>query len=189
MTVSVSDGTGTTTAAITITVKNKNDEPIFTNSPYSASVDENSAGLAVYTVSATDADSDSLKYFMSGSGSEDFVLNPTTGVVTLSKALNYEMISYYFLTIFVLDGSSSVSTNLNVTVNDANDAPVFVNAPYTSKVVENCAGGSHVFKVTANDEDSSNSLTYTLSGTNNGHFSIGSSTGVITTSQVIIMLF
>ncbi|KAK3732012.1 hypothetical protein QZH41_016882, partial [Actinostola sp. cb2023] len=185
LTVTVSDGTTTTTSAITITVNNNNDVPVFTNAPYTAVVDENSAGSAVYTVSATDADSDSLQYFISGAGSEDFVLNPTTGVVTLSQALNYERKPYYFLTIFVLDGSSRVSTNLNVTVNNTNDAPSFVNAPYTTQIVENRVTGSNVYKVTGSDEDTSDTLTYSMSGTNNGHFAIGSSTGVMTTAQVL----
>lgn len=127
-----------------------------------------------------------MKFYLTGSGSENFVLNPTTGVVTLARALNYEAKSSYFLTVFVLDGTSRVSTNLNITVNDGNDSPIFINAPYTASVVENCAVGSTVYKVTATDEDSGNSLTYSLSGTNSGHFSIGSATGVLTTSQVLL---
>ena len=42
---------------LTISIRDTNDAPVFTNSPYSASVNENEAAGPVYTGSATDQDS------------------------------------------------------------------------------------------------------------------------------------
>lgn len=185
LTVSVSDGTASTSTTITITVIDKNDSPAFSNSPYSSTVDENAGGSAVYTVSATDADSsDTITYYLTGTGSADFTVSPSTGVVTLTRALDYERLSSYSLTVYAIDGKVGASTNLNVTVTDVNDAPVFLATPYTTQVLENQSSGTKVLKVTASDEDTSDTLTYSLSGTNNNHFAIGGSTGVITTAQV-----
>ena len=185
LTVSVQDGKTTVTTSLTITVNNKNDAPVFKNAPYLKAVDENDAGAPVYTVSATDQDTaDSLQYFLSGSGSADFVLHSSTGVITLSRALNYELTPSYSLSILVLDSNGeSSTTNLQVTVNDLNESPRFVATPYSVSIDENLQTGFHVVQVTATDEDSGDSLTYFLSGEDSSHFEINSLTGLVTTTQ------
>lgn len=187
LTVSVSDGTVTVTTSLTISVNNKNDQPAFTNAPYSAAVDENNAGASVCTVSASDEDTaDTLSFILLGSGSGDFVLDSSTGVVTLSRALDYELRSSYFLSVIVLDGSGgSASTNLNVTVNDINESPNFLSTPLSVSIAENLQTGVNVIRIKASDEDSGDSLTYSLSGTNSSHFAISSSTGLVTTAQLL----
>lgn len=185
LTVSVSDGTVTITTSLTIAVNNKNDEPAFTNAPYSAAVDENDAGAAVYTVSASDQDAaDSLTFFLAGSGSADFALDSSTGAITLARALDYESRPSYFLSIIVLDDNGgSATTNLNVSVNDLNESPSFLTTPYSVSIAENLQTGTHVIQAVAADEDSGDSLTYSLTGTNSSHFAISSSTGLVTTMQ------
>ena len=185
LTVSVSDGTVAITTSLTIAVNNKNDEPAFTNAPYSAAVNENDAGAAVYTVSASDQDTaDSLTFFLAGSGSADFALDSSTGAITLTRALDYESRSSYFLSIIVLDDNGgSATTNLNVSVNDLNESPSFLTTPYSVSIAENLQTGTHVIQVVATDEDSGDSLTYSLTGTNSSHFAISTSTGLVTTTQ------
>ena len=185
LTVSVSDGTVTITTSLTIAVNNKNDEPAFTNAPYSAAVDENDAGAAVYTVSASDQDAaDSLTFFLAGSGSADFALDSSTGAITLARALDYESRPSYFLSIIVLDDNGgSATTNLNVSVNDLNESPSFLTTPYSVSIAENLQTGTHVIQAVAADKDSGDSLTYSLTGTNSSHFAISSSTGLVTTMQ------
>ena len=187
LTVSVSDGTVTVTTSLTIIVNNKNDQPAFTNAPYSAAVDENNAGTSVCTVSASDEDTaDTLSFILLGSGSGDFVLDSSTGVVTLSRAVDYELRSSYFLSVIVLDGrGGSASTNLNVTVNDINESPNFLSTPLSVSIAENLQTGVNVIRIKASDEDSGDSLTYSLSGTNSSHFAISSSTGLVTTAQLL----
>ena len=185
LTVSVSDGAVTVTTSLTITVNNKNDEPAFTDAPYSTAVDENDAGAAVYTVSASDEDTaDTFSFFLAGSGSADFVLDSSTGVITLSRALDYESTSSYFLSVLVLDGNGGTAeTNINVTVNDLNETPSFLATPFSVSIGENLQTGTNVIRVTASDEDSGDSLTYSLTGTNSSHFSVSSATGLVTTTQ------
>lgn len=185
LTVSVTDGIVTITTSLTITVNNKNDQPAFTNAPYSATVDENDAGAALYTVSASDQDTtDSLTFFLAGSGSADFVLDSSTGAITLSRALDFESRSSYFLSVIVLDDNGgSAKTNLNVSVNDLNETPNFLTTPYSVSIAENLQTGSHVIQVIATDEDSGDSLTYSIAGSNSSHFTISSSTGLVTTTQ------
>ena len=185
LTVSVTDGTVTITTSLTITVNNKNDQPAFTNAPYSAALNENDAGAAVYTVSASDQDTaDSLTFFLAGSGSADFVLDSSTGAITLSRALDFESRSSYFLSVIVLDDNGgSAKTNLNVSVNDLNEPPNFLTTPYSVSIAENLQTGSHVIQVMATDEDSGDSLTYSIAGSNSGHFTISSLTGLVTTTQ------
>ena len=187
LTVSVSDGTVTVTTSLTISVNNKNDQPAFTNAPYSATVDENNAGASVCTVSASDEDTaDTLSFVLLGSGSGDFVVDSSTGVVTLSRALDYELRPSYFLSVIVLDGrGGSTSTNLNVTVNNINESPNFLSTPLSVSIAENLQTGVNVIRIKASDEDSGDSLTYSLSGTNSSHFAISSSTGLVTTAQLL----
>ena len=186
LTVSVTDGSATSTASVTLAVNNKNDEPVFTSAPYETTVDEDNAGAAVYTVSATDEDtSDTLSFFLAGSGSADFVLDSSTGAVTLARALDYEASSFYYLQVVVLDGNGgSATTNLNVTVNDVNDGPMFLSTPYSASIQENLNSGTKVLKTTATDQDSGDTLSFSLSGTNSSHFSV-SSTGLVTTTQTL----
>ena len=185
LTVSVTDGTVTITTSLTITINNKNDQPAFTNAPYSAAVNENDAGAAVYTVSASDQDTaDSLTFFLAGSGSADFILDSSTGAITLARALDFESRSSYFLSVIVLDDNGgSAKTNLNVSVNDLNEPPNFLTTPYSVSIAENLQTGSHVIQVIATDEDSGDSLTYSIAGSNSGHFTISSLTGLVTTTQ------
>lgn len=68
-------------------------------------------------------------------------------------------------------------------MNDLNDAPVFQGTPYSTFVCENLPDSTSVLQITATDQDSNETLTYALSGTNSSHFQISSSTGLILTAQ------
>ena len=57
LTVNVTDGTSIVSQPLTISIRDANDAPVFTNSPYSASVNENEAAGQVYTAIAADQDS------------------------------------------------------------------------------------------------------------------------------------
>ena len=64
-----------------------------------------------------------------------------------------------------------------------NDVPVFQGTPYNAFVFENLPDSTNVLQITATDQDSNDTLTYALSGTNSSHFQISSSTGLILTAQ------
>lgn len=185
LTIGVSDSTSTVTEQIAVTVNDANDSPVLTNGPYTVSVEENNATASVYTVAATDADNDTLKYYLTGPGSDMFLLNYLTGLVTLTQALDYESKVSYTLSVLVFDDNGgSNATTLTVNVVNQNDPPVFLNTPYSVSIDEDTASGSRVIQTSASDQDSSDTLTYSISGSNSGHFSI-SNTGIISTSQAL----
>ena len=187
LTVSVTDGTVTVTQALSISVTDKNDAPAFTAAPYSLTVQENTTSNSLLTVSATDQDTaDTLNFLLLGSGSEFFSIHLTSGVVSLTTVLDYEVTSLYTLTVRVSDSNGGVvTTSLTVTVSDANDSPQFLGIPYSATVSENLPIASDVIKISAFDADGGDSLSYSLSGTNSGHFQISSSSGLVETTQVL----
>ena len=183
LTVSVSDGALSITGSLTITVANINDAPYVTNLPANVTVIENDVTAAVMDVNATDPDDNNITFTLSGTGSDDFVINSATGRITLSGPLNYELQALYSLTVRVSDGRGGVAAeSLTVITVNQNDAPVILGAPYTTGIEESLNAGSKVYEVAVSDEDTSDSFTFTLSGTNSNHFVI-SSAGIITTAQ------
>ena len=187
LTVSVTDGTVTVTQALSISVTDKNDAPAFIAAPYSLTVQENTTSNSLLTVSATDQDTaDTLNFLLLGSGSEFFSIHLTSGVVSLTTVLDYEVTSLYTLTVRVSDSNGGVvTTSLTVTVSDANDSPQFLGIPYSATVSENLPIATDVIKISAFDADGGDSLSYSLSGTNSGHFQISSSSGLVETTQVL----
>lgn len=184
LSISVSDGKTSVTEAITISVRDTNDSPMFVNSPYAVTLPENNASAVVSAMSAIDDDSgDILTFFLSGIGSGDFSILSSTGLVSLSRALDYESKSSYVLNVIVRDEyGGQASSSLSVTVSDENDAPSFVGTPYSVSLDEGLPVGTIVLQASAVDEDSSDILEYTLSGDNSTDFSIAQNSGIITTA-------
>jgi len=114
----------------TVTINYVNSPPVM--SPQTFSVAENSAiGTVVGTVVATDPNTNqTLTYsIVSGNVGNVFALNPSTGVITVAGAINYEGTSTYSLSVKVTDnGSGALSDQETMTINitNVNEAPVIV---------------------------------------------------------------
>ena len=186
ITVTASDDTNQTPHDVTITVTNENDNaPIF-NSPATASVAENQ--MAAYTALATDADGDTLSYSLSGTDAGRFTINAATGVVRFSAAPDFENPddaggdNVYNIIVTASDntgGTTDTDQAVAITVTDVNDnAPVF-NSPATASVEENQAAA---YTALATDADG-DALSYSLSGTDAGRFTINAATGVVSFSE------
>ena len=111
---------------------------------------------------------DSITFSLSGAKSSDFTIHPTSGVVTLNNALNYESLNLYSLTVTASDGNSYgngsvTSTSLTVTVTNRNDAPVSLSNSYSATIAEDEPGGTNVLKTGASDEDG-HGILFSLSG-------------------------
>ncbi len=92
------------------------------------SVDENSSiGTVVGTVTSTDLESNTVTYSITGGNTNNmFSINSSTGVVTLAKIPDYEILNSYTLSIRGIDNGFGALTNtINVTINinDVNEAP------------------------------------------------------------------
>ena len=105
---------------------NPNNPPVIDGSTTSYSVIENQT--SAFTVSASDADGDSLTYSISG-GEDGSLFNiSSAGIVTFITAPDFEFPTdansdnSYALTVSVTDGTASASQNFSVTVtNDTSD--------------------------------------------------------------------
>ena len=187
--VTASDNTGGTpdtnqAVAITVTGVNDND-PVFT-SPATANVEENQT--AAYTAVATDADGDDLSYSLSGTDAGLFTIDPATGVVSFNEAPDVENPddangdNVYDIIVTASDNTGgTIDTNqaVAITVTGVNDnAPVFT-SPATANVEENQTAA---YTAVATDGDGDD-LTYSLSGTDAGLFTIDPATGVVSFNE------
>ena len=146
-------------------------------------VNENAAYTSV-TPALSGTPIGSVTYTISGTDAGDFSINSSTGVVTM-VARNYESPAdsdtnnTYALTITVTDADNNtdseawvvtvadVTESASFTINAIADVTINENAAYTS--VTPALSGTPI-----------GSVTYTISGTDAGDFSINSSTGVVT---------
>ena len=106
-----------------IDVTPQNDAPEFT-SPNTATIEENTT--AVMTVTATDADNDSLTYTLSGGVDQTFFsIDSNSGVLSFITAPDFEAPAdadgdnVYQVDVSVNDGSTSVSQEISVSVTQA----------------------------------------------------------------------
>ncbi|NXD76244.1 FAT4 protein, partial [Halcyon senegalensis] len=163
---------------LTVIVADENDNaPVFSSSRYEVNVPEDEVlGRALLTVSATDLDVGAnalMKYRIVSqqppTSSPVFLVNLTTGQLSLRQQLDYETIKQFEVEVEVSDGghpSLSAETHVVVHVLDVNDnPPEFNQAAYDIFVFENLQKGSpiYTFSVTDKDEVENARITYYLS--------------------------
>ena len=85
------------------------------------------AGTVVGTLSATDSANDTLTYALTDDAGGLFVVDPETGIVTTTAALDHEAMAAYTLTATATDSAGlATSAEFAVGVGDVNEAPVGV---------------------------------------------------------------
>nr|CAG4643690.1 EOG090X0007 [Lepidurus arcticus] len=182
-----------TTQEITITVLDENDNsPVFEPKIYAATVAENaSLGLSVLQVTATDLDESlngRLRYsIVAGDPNRDWSVGEDTGILRVSKQLNFERQAQYVLTVQAEDSGAQVrydAATVRISVTDVNDnAPTFLDSPYEAYVMENNIVPSSVLTVTAFDADAPphNQIRYLLKeeAEKQGFFRVNATTGEI----------
>jgi len=173
-----SDTIGTDSSYLTLTIKSveePNNPPVL---DYIEPQSTNENELLEFTISATDADDDSLTFpqptnLPTGASLTD----NTDGTATFSWTPNYTQSGTYDITFTVSDGTDTDSETITITVNDVtvgNTAPTITTTAIT-QVYENQA---YTYDVDATDADG-DTLTYSLTQ-NPLEFSIDSTTGAIT---------
>ncbi len=191
--VSVSDGKGGNHAiTVTIDVTDANDAPVFTDIARRriVLVPENTAsGTNIGAlIAATDADSDTLTYSLSGADASSFSIVSTLGQLQAKVALDYETKSSYAFTVSVSDGNGGTdSINVTIRVTNVNEAPAFTDSSSTIRTIaENTAADTNIGSaVSATDPDTDDTLTYSLSGADAASFSINSTNGQLRTSAAL----
>ena len=151
---SLTDGTETVTKSLTINITNVNDNSPVITSDATFTAAENQT--AIGTVTATDADGDTIVFSISGSELEVSAV----GVVTFANAPDYETKSSYTATITATDGLYAVTQDITVNVTNVNDNSPVITSDATFTAAENQTA---IGTVTATDADGDD-LTFTVSG-------------------------
>ena len=111
-----SDGVNTTTSELIITVDDVNEAPSLSNSLAASSFAENvSTGTTIATASASDPESQTITYSLSGTGSGNFAVD-SAGNITLAAGLDYETATSYSLTLSASDGVNTTNNTLTLSL-------------------------------------------------------------------------
>jgi protocadherin Fat 4 len=181
------------TVFIEVTPDNTN-VPVFSNpNGYSVEILETlNVGGPVVEVTATDDSGTGRITYSIGPEDSTFSIDPLTGVVSLSRALNFNTQGFYQLMIQAEDDGAPPrvsNVELNVTVQEVNNhPPQFQEGEYRVTIIENITIGTPVIQVVATDIDTIN-ITYeiTVNYYRQGvpSFRVDSVTGVIVTTAAI----
>ena len=149
------------TADIDVAVTDVNDNaPKFLQASYAARVSEDAiVGVSVLTIAAVDEDvglNGRIRYAFDGDV-DDFLVDPTLGVVRTRNELDRERVARYQLTALAIDRGLPervTPVQIIIDVEDVNDnAPQFETSRVTLSIFENSPIGSIVGTLTAHDAD------------------------------------
>ncbi|XP_010226080.1 PREDICTED: LOW QUALITY PROTEIN: protocadherin-16 [Tinamus guttatus] len=160
------------TARVFVTDENDN-TPVFLSPAAVSVVEDQPTGFVALHVVAQDDDlgeNGRVSYSLRAGNSDGrFHLNPSTGALSIMRALNREEVAQH-----------------NLCVLDVNDeAPVFERLEYEAHIMENLPAGSPVLQVLATDQDLGANGQVSYGGLSGGPFSIHPQTGLIVTTQVL----
>ncbi|WP_112664016.1 cadherin domain-containing protein [Microvirga flavescens] len=163
-----------------------------------ASVNEHTASDTVVAQVLSTDDYSAVSYSLVDDLDGRFSIDPTTGVITVHGAVDFETEGrltletgtgkkYFTVQVVASDGSlTSSTTSIKIYINDVNERPT---TPVVTGVVatvdENKSGSTDVAQVQATDQDYGQTLTYSLVDTLGGRFSIDAATGVITLNGAV----
>lgn len=142
--------------SVTVLLTDMNDNPpVFNQLLYEAYVSELAPkGHFVTCVQASDADEsdlDKLEYsILSGNERMDFLMERSTGIITLSSHRKQRLEFAYSLNVSVSDGVFTSTAQVHVKVLGANlHSPVFEQSTYEAELRENAPAGTKVIQVGA----------------------------------------
>ena len=185
------DDAGTTDTAddatidVTITVTNVNDAPAFDPGTATRDVPENTPADQDIgePVEATDRDSgDTLTYSLDATSAELFAID-SSGQLKTKAPLDYETKDSYSVTVKATDSAqASDEVPVIITVKDMNEAPTFDGENATRDVAENAVAGVNIGgPVMATDQDTGDTLTYSIDQASVAFFDIDGTSGQLKT--------
>ncbi|XP_030622122.1 protocadherin Fat 2 [Chanos chanos] len=185
---------------LVVALEDINDNPPkFVPKVYKIKVPEDiPSGTVLLWVESYDLDLGSgglVSYNLKNSENGVFLLDSSTGLLTLGKELDFERKQFYNLTVRAVDHgqprSLSSSCFVEVEVLDVNEnlnRPVFTSFVHSAHVMEDAEVGTSVLTLTAVDKDAGRDgvVRYRIhDGTGLGIFTIDEETGVIRTADVL----
>lgn len=185
-------------ATLTVHVLDANDvKPAFTNDFFNIPIVENLApNTEIISLAATDTDlglnAELTYHILNGDPGGDFLLN-AAGKLVLNSALNSETTSSYTLIVTAEDGGTPAltgTTTCYITISDFDEFPTefLSTAPggiYSQSLSEGTPIGSKVFTVSAQDLDTSATISYSITAGNDGSFIIDQNKGGIFLSKLL----
>ena len=153
--------------------------PPVISSGSTATVSESiTGGTVVYTATATD-DSPPVTFALSGSDAGSFSINSTTGQVFINASPDASTKAAYNFDVVATDAAGNSSSQaVTLSVTEAVDVtPPLISSDSTATVSESITAGTVVYTATATDD--SPPVTYALTGSDAGSFSINSATGQV----------
>jgi acyl-coenzyme A thioesterase PaaI-like protein len=192
-TVVATDATGNASAQQLVSVAINNlDEvapTITSDASNTTSVNENSgAGQVVYTATASDTDFNGAQdiTFSLVDDSLGFSIDADTGVVTTNAdfAADYEDAQSQSFTVVATDatGNASAQQLVSVAINNLDEvAPFIISSATANAIDENTGAGQVIYTAIANDSsDTSDGVTFSLSGVDAVAFTINADSGEVT---------
>ena len=175
---------------VTVMIMDENDNaPIFTQGPTTAQVAENSAnGFIVAQYIATDGDSGAnaeIAYSLSPSGAAvPFSIDSSTGVLTVSGSIDFEMTQSYTVTVTASNPGSALSDSVTTVIEVLNlndNSPIFSQNPYQMSIAEHSRVENVTVEAMDADLGQEGDVTYSITNGNfENAFTIDSQSGVIT---------
>ena len=139
-------------------------------------------------VEATDAnDGDTLTYTLDGTDAESFDIDSGTGQLKTKTELDYETKASYTVTITVSDGNLTDLITVTISISNINDvAPAFTEGDTTTRsIAETTEAGTNIGDPVETTDVDSDTLAYSLGGTDAGSFDIDSETGQLKTKGTL----
>ena len=173
---------------VNITLLDDN-QPMFDSPQYNYSVLENSSvGVEIGQVSARDLDIGGSFLFRIQSGIIPFTIDPSSGSVSVSGALDREEQALYSFVVVLTQtqtpfGVFDSQTVVTVSILDVNEPPVFNQSSYQVSISEDALLQTEIASIMAVDRDEGTNavLSYTLQGSE--QVSVDSETGTITVTS------
>ncbi|PUE06853.1 hypothetical protein B9Z51_13055 [Limnohabitans sp. T6-5] len=139
--------------------------------------------VIVYDANATDTGG-TVSYSLSGTDASAFIINASTGEVTLKDSPNYEAKTSYSFSVVATDLAGNTTTKpVTLALNNIDEVAPTINSGAAATVAENTAATSVVYTATASDTDynpqGALSISYSLTGTDASLLTIDSSTGQV----------
>jgi len=165
LSITATDSVGNnTTQNISVSISNLNDNSPVISSAASASVNENQ--ISAITIVASDDDSNTITYSISGTDAASFDVNSTSGVVTFKIAPDYETKSSYTFNAIASDGVNSDIQSVTININNLSDLiPTIDN--FTASIDENTTIGTLIGSMSITSSGDSNVTAFTISNTTN----------------------
>ncbi|XP_028906850.1 protocadherin Fat 2 [Ornithorhynchus anatinus] len=193
--IGTSPGQTSTTVFVDI-VDCNNHAPMFSQSSYHGTFDENiSPGTSVLTVTATDNDSGEngfVTYSIAYPKSVPFSIDPYSGIISTSKLMDYELMQrLYHFQVWASDWGSpfrqETEVSISLMLNNLNDnSPMFEKANCSGTIPRDLQVGEQVATMSAIDRDELQSLKYEIvSGNELQYFDLNHFSGVITLRRTL----